>query len=342
MKYFTIHDSDFGDLEQYVIDENVTDINWNGKALWIDDLVKGRFCSKVILQNQFVSVLSQKISNSVNENFNKYYPLLEAETNKLRISIVHDAVTNTGYSLSIRKTPPIRRITKQSIYKGYCHPLLDKFMQACIKAKLSVIVSGTPGTGKTEYVKYLSQFIKEHHRVITIEDNLELRFSTINPYHDCVEFKVDENFNYEQAIKTSLRQRPDWIILSEARSREVEFLLESTTIGTGCITTIHAANTKSIPDRIISMLGRMRSGDKNVIFEAFDIGVLITRRIFDDKIERFIDEVCIYDRHLGKNNMFLIYKQGKFLHKTLPANFIKKFQQHNVDNPLLGGENNEK
>ncbi len=342
MKYLTIHDNDFGLLEPYIIDENVTDINWNGKALWIDDICNGRYCSDIKLDNQFVSVLSQKISNSVNENFNKYYPLLEAETNNLRVSIVHDTVTNTGYSLSIRKTPPVRRITTQSIQEGYCSLLLNEFMKACIEAKLSVIVCGVPGTGKTEYVKYLTKYIKQYHRVITVEDNLELRFSIINPNHDCIELKVDDDFTYKQAIKTSLRQRPDWIILSEARSREVAYLLESATIGTGCITTIHAPSVKMIPERIMSMLGRKQASDKDTIFTAFDVGVLIQRVIVNNTIVRRIEEVCLFDRSNGKNSTWVLYRNGKFVQYRIPKNFSQRLIEAGVENPLEKGGAYEK
>lgn len=334
MKYLTIVNEDFGPLLPFIVDANITDINWNGKDLWIDDVEKGRYLIPVKLDNKFISVFCQKISNAVNENFNKYYPLLEAETDNLRISIVHETVTNTGYSISIRKTPPIRKISKETIESGYCDDELDVFMQSCVKAGISIIVCGIPGTGKTEYIKYLTQYIDKKQRVITVEDNLELRYSLINPNHDCVELKVDSDFSYGQAIKTSLRQRPDWIVLSEARSREVQFLIESGSVGTGCMTTIHTDRATNIPDRIMNMLGTNSLDKENNIYTFFQVGVLIVKKELNGKIIRKVQEVCLFDREDGQNKIKVLYRDGLFLSRKIPISIVRKFKQHSIENPL--------
>ena len=103
----------------------------------------------------------------MNVQFNKNNPLLEAETDNLRISILHDSVTNTGISISIRKTPAVRRINRDSIVKDdYCNGDIDTFMENAIRAHCTVVVGGLPGVGKTEYVKYLTQFIPAYERYI--------------------------------------------------------------------------------------------------------------------------------------------------------------------------------
>lgn len=335
MKYLAVQDEDYGPLLPFIKDENITDINWNGKALWIDDIEKGRYYVDAKLSNKFISIFCQKISNAVNESFNKYYPLLEAETDTLRISIVHETVTNTGYSISIRKTPPVRKISKETIENGYCDLELDLFMQSCIKAGISIVVCGIPGTGKTEYIKYLTQYIDKKQRVITVEDNLELRYSLINPGHDCVELKVDTDFTYGQAIKTSLRQRPDWIVLSEARSREVQYLLESGSVGTGCMTTIHTDRATNIPDRIMNMLGANNGDKENNIYTFFQVGVLIVKKEVDGKIIRRVQEVSLFDREEGVNKIKVLYRDGAFLSRKIPISIVRKFKQYGIENPLL-------
>lgn len=68
-----------------------------------------------------------------------------------------------------------------------------------------------------------SQFIPANERVITIEDTLEIRYAETNPGKDCIEMKVSEDvFGYSEAIKSCLRMNPKWIMLSEARSKEVK------------------------------------------------------------------------------------------------------------------------
>ena len=97
--------ADFGVLMDYIRKESVTDINWNGTALWIDDLYKGRYKSGIILSDEYLQRFSAKLSNVVSRQFNKYSPILEAETAELRISVIHQEVANTGTVLSIRKIP---------------------------------------------------------------------------------------------------------------------------------------------------------------------------------------------------------------------------------------------
>ena len=111
---WTLKDEHFGPLLEYVQDDNVTDIDFNGTDVWIDDLTKGRYKSDIILTPQFIEQFSTRIADLVSRAFNQYNVLLEAETETLRISIIHESVANTGRSISIRKTPVIKRLSKNS------------------------------------------------------------------------------------------------------------------------------------------------------------------------------------------------------------------------------------
>ena len=207
MRKLSLPDRAFGDLLKYILDDNITDINWS-RELWINHLEKGRYkVNNFKLDDIFIKQFYTRISNLMNVQFNQNNPLLEAETENLRISILHDSVTNTGISISIRKTPAIRRINKDRlISEEYCTEEIDAFMENAIRAHCTVIVGGLPGVGKTEYIKYLTGYIPAYERVYTIEDNLELRYAAINPDKDCVEIKVSENFGYAEALKASKRQ----------------------------------------------------------------------------------------------------------------------------------------
>ncbi|MGB4660019.1 MAG: ATPase, T2SS/T4P/T4SS family, partial [Mobilitalea sp.] len=104
--------------------------------------------------------------------------------------------------------------------------------------------------------------MSESERVITIEDTPELHYREINPDKDCVELMVSEGFGYTKAIKTSLRQNPKWLMLSEARSVEVKYLLESLSTGIRGFTTIHTDDVRKIPDRILNMLESRMDADR--------------------------------------------------------------------------------
>ena len=101
---WNFQEDNFGELLPYVKDTNITDINYNGSDVWVEDLEKGILKTNVKLSQAFVEQFSTRIANMVSQQFNDVNNILEAETDTLRISIIHPSVTNTGYSISIRKT----------------------------------------------------------------------------------------------------------------------------------------------------------------------------------------------------------------------------------------------
>lgn len=340
MRKLSLPDRAYGQLLKYIVDDNITDINWS-QGLWINDLNKGRYkIEGFLLEDIFIQQFYTRISNLMNEQFNKNNPLLEAETDSLRISILHDSVTNTGISISIRKTPAIRRISRENIIESsYCNEIIDIFMQNAIRAHCTVIVGGLPGVGKTEYVKYLTNYIPAYERVYTIEDNLELRYSAINPGKDCVEIKVSDNFGYADALKASKRQLPTWVLLAEARGEEIKYLLENISAGVHCITTIHLDDVSKIPDRLRNM---GQSVNENDVYSFVDIGVQLQSVVREgQKITRHISQVMCLSRVNEKNEKLMIYEDGKLLTDQLPEDVMKKFKMAGIYNPFLGEKSSE-
>lgn len=333
MRKLSLPDRAFGQLLKYILDDNITDINWS-QGLWVNDLNKGRYkVEGFLLDDTFIQQFYTKISNLMNVQFNKNNPLLEAETDTLRVSILHDSVTNTGISISIRKTPAIRRINRDSIIKdSYCTEDIDCFMENAIRAHCTVVVGGLPGVGKTEYVKYLTGYIPAYERVYTIEDNLELRYAAINPGKDCVEIKVSDTFGYAEALKASKRQLPTWVLLAEARGEEVRYLLENISAGVHCLTTIHLDDAGKIPDRLRNMGQHINEND---VYSFIDLGVQIQSVVKEgERITRQISQVMCLSRHNEKNEKVMIYEDGKLLTKDIPEDIMRKFRLAGIKDPF--------
>ncbi len=345
-KKYLLNREDYGLLYNYVVDDNVTDINWNGRQLWIDDLSKGRYLAPEVLEPVFVERLSTLISNVVSVPYNRMSPVLEAETEELRISIVHGSVAHSGATISLRKIPAVRRMTSEDmIHSGYCDKEVRNFLVNCIRAHFNIAICGMPGAGKTELLKFLTQYIPDTERVITIEDTLEIHYQKINPNKDCVEMKVAEQFTYTDAIKACLRQLPKWIILSEARSVEVRYLLESLSTGTYGMTTLHTDDVRNIPDRIKNMAGGDVDSTRivNDTYRFINVGVLVKSIVNESgKITRRIEQIGVFDR-VGKsltqvdNEMAMIVENGYIINRILPKNLARKFKEAGLEDPL-GGE----
>ncbi len=295
---------DFGRLEEYVQDTQITDINFNGHHLWIDHLIKGRFLVADFQDSGFIDQLCSRIANLANLPFNASNCVVETETEELRISILHHSVSAFGNSLSIRKTPSILRLNDKLLIKQKYAPLaVLKMLKNCVKRKCNIMISGLPGVGKTEFLKYLTQNISASERVITIEDTLEIRYGFIHEKKDCVMLKVSDHFSYEDAIKASLRQRPDWILLSEVRGNEVRSLMQCISSGTKLISTIHAPTARHIPQRILQIYPDFSFSNENLrkmVYDTIDIGIHLEAYTDAKGIHRFIREIVSFS--LDENN----------------------------------------
>ena len=338
---FEISDTEkyFGPLYPFVVNDDITDIDLNDQKLfgeetflWLTNSQNMRYREKITLPESFIEQFTKRVANTVSRSFHKQSPVLEAETDTLRITIVHESVSVSGRSISIRKSLPYVRLTEENMVEdGYCSKEVLALLKNCVKARLNIVFCGEPAAGKTECAKFFSTFIPDNERVITIEDTLEWHYHEVNPEKDCVELKVNSTMDYTKAIKTCLRLNPKWIMVSETRSKEVVYLLECFSTGVRGMTTLHSDDVRNVPDRMLNMAGNERevTNMENDIYNFINVGVLLNRVEERDyggkhKIRRFIDQICFYDRENGKNRIFMLVENGKLLTNELPKHIQEK------------------
>lgn len=332
----------FGVLWKYIRQPDVTDVDYNGTDLWITDLKKGRYLAKEKLTETFIDAFTHNISNCVNKQFNNANKILEADTKELRISIIHPSAAVSGISICIRKSPSIVRNTITSMLQdNYCPKEILQLLINCVKSGMNFVFGGEPGAGKTECAKFFMQFIPKEDRVITIEDSLEIHYSDICPGADAVELRIGQGFDYTDAIKSSLRQNPKWLMLSEARSVEVTSLLEQWSTGVNGFTTIHLDDLRKLPDRIQNMMNNVNDAERmeNRIYRYVNVGILIRCiRQPGQKTRRYMDQVCFFSREESGNKIYMLVKDGELISKELPPEIQKKFRHAGIMEPYFCGE----
>ena len=165
----------FVPLYPYIIDDDITDVDYNGREVWITDCNNCRHvCPDLQLTESFIDQFTGRVANGVSKAFNRQNPILEAETASLRITIVHESVCMSGRSICIRKSLPYMRLDeRQMIADAYCSKDVLDLLLCCVAEHKNIVVVGEPGAGKTELCKFLSGFIPRDERVITIEDTME-------------------------------------------------------------------------------------------------------------------------------------------------------------------------
>lgn len=299
-KIENIHDPSFFGKIQYLIDDiNITDINCNSRSVWINHISKGRYqCHDITLGNEDIEKLAYKISNVENKQFNVVSPILEADFNDLRLQFTHQSFSTSGTSMSIRKTPCIARMSEEKMTnQEYCPKEVIQLFKNSVQSHMNFFIIGMTGDGKTELAKFLTSYIPNHERIITIEDTIELHLNQLYPSKDIVELKVNERVDYNTAIKSCMRMLPKWILLSEARGYEVKELIKSVSTGAKIITTLHTDHVLNIPKRILNMLeGNELANDKieNIIYQSVDIGVRVKADITDTKTFRYISQIAVF------------------------------------------------
>lgn len=335
----------FGLLLPYIQDNDITDINWANGQLIIDHIKKGRYKVDTVLTNEFLQQFSYHVGNieSVNSNLTPVQPVIEAEGNGLRIEIVHESVARNGRTISIRKSLPIVRLTDENMIEdGYCTREMQYLLKSMVLAQVNIAIAGNVGSGKTELLKYLTQTIPAMSRVVTIEDNLEVHYSVLNPQKDCVELKVNKSFDYIDALVTCLRLRTDWILLSEARSTEAKYLIENISTGNYSITTLHSDDVRKIPDRLRNMMDDPIAGEKiqNDAYSYMNFGVYVRKKqLLNGQIVRRIEQIACFGKGTdGTNICNLLVDNGKMLTNDLPlelTNEIKlKLERAGIQNPF--------
>lgn len=335
----------FGAFWKYLNMPDVTDVDYNGSKLWITDLKKGKYMADEEVSETFLNAFTHNISNCVNKPFNDANKILEADTRELRITIVHPAASTSGLSICIRKSPAIVRNTIEDMIKErYMPEKLLHLLLNCVKAKMNIVFGGEPGAGKTECAKFFMQFIPKEERVITIEDVLEIHYPDINLGADAMELRVTSGFSYTDAIKTCLRLNPQWLMLSEARSAEVTYLLESWSTGVCGFTTIHLDDLRKLSDRIQNMMENRIDSDRmeNRIYRYVNVGILIRkRREADGRVKRYVDQMCFYSREQHENKIYMIVKDGEFVSEELPEEILKRMEMAGIDEPFFCKELNQ-
>jgi len=314
-------------LFKYLKNDEITDVDWNGSDLWIKNI----YNESIMIPKEeheitpaFIQAFTTHVSNSVSKLFNQENCVLEAETEDYRIECVHEARAISGRCCCIRKTTRTPRMSYKYLIdsKYTISPILNLLINCCI-AKFNFMIAGEPGVGKTEFAKFLSLFIPDDQRVITIEDSPEWHYKELKPYADGIELQVNDDFSYTDALKTCMRLNPRRIFLSEVRSTEAKSLIECWSNGVKGFSTLHTDDARKIPDRILNMMPTRADAErlKNNVYENLDIGILINQKKDEDgKNHRYIEQVCFFERDIQKeeNKIYMIVEEGKIITQEIP------------------------
>lgn len=251
---------ELGVLQDLIDDSEITEIMVNGTdGIFIEKKGKLMKVPRKFETKEKLRQVIYRIVSDCNRVINDSSPIVDARLKDgARVNVVLDPVALNGPILTIRRFPE-KAITMEdlisfgSITKECCDYLKQRVMEG-----KNILVSGGTGCGKTTFLNVLSNFIPSDQRIITIEDSAELQIKNIpNLVRLETRNQNDTGCNeitIRDLIKSSLRMRPDRLIIGEVRSKETIDMLQAVNVGQSAMTTVHANSVKDVVSRLETMV----------------------------------------------------------------------------------------
>ncbi len=319
-------------LQPLVDDPSITEIMINGPHnVFVEQ--NGRLYKKDVsfgtnekLENVILNIVSK-----VNRTVNEANPIVDARLlDGSRVNVVLPPIALDGPTVTIRKFPEDPMTMEKLISYGSITPEVAELLERMVQAKYNIFISGGTGSGKTTFLNALSNYIPKDERVITIEDSAELQIKGVA---NLVRMET-RNANMEgkgevtirDLIRSSLRMRPERIVVGEVRGGEALDMLQAMNTGhDGSLSTGHSNSTKDMLSRLETMVisGNNIPIDaiRQQIASAIDIIIQLSR--LRDKSRRTLEITEVVD-----------YVDGKFI-----LNPLYKFVEHGEDKNgrIIGG-----
>jgi len=250
----------FGPLEILLKDQTISDILINGpQKVFVERRGKMTLSEVKFRDNEHLLQIIDRIVSKMGRRVDETCPMVDARLpDGSRFNAIIPPLALDGPSVSIRRfgSSPLK-LQNLIDFKAFT-PEMATFMEACIKSRLNVIISGGTGCGKTTLLNTLSSFIGNDERVITIEDAAELqlqqehivRLETRPP-----NIEGKGAITARDLVRNALRMRPERIIIGECRGGETLDMLQAMNTGhAGSMTTIHANTPRDAQARIETLV----------------------------------------------------------------------------------------
>jgi pilus assembly protein CpaF len=352
----------YGPLQPLLADPAVSEIMVNGtKAIYVEK--NGRLTQADIRFNdeQSLRKVINRIVAPLGRRIDESSPMVDARLpDGSRVCAVIPPLAVDGSSLTVRKFA-VKQFTAEDLIENGSASIESLYMiAACVHAKLNILVSGGTGSGKTTLLNVLSSFIPDNDRIVTIEDVVELQLRQ----HHVIRLETRPGnaegkgeVSIRDLVRTSLRMRPDRIVVGECRGGEALDMLQAMNTGhAGSLSTLHANTPRDAMTRLETMvlmagiefpiaairqqiagavdmvvqIGRLRDGSRRIT-QVCEIG-----RVKNDEIE--VTPIFDYDHSKGFDS------EGRSLGNLKPTGFRPTFVDHihdmgiEFEERIFGGE----
>ena len=322
-------------LQELIEDDSVTEIMVNGpESIFVERAGKLKKWEKGFTSREKLEDVIQQIVGRCNRVVNESMPIVDARLeNGARVNAVIRPVALNGPILTIRRFPehPITRfpdtpITMEKLIAlGSLPRECAEFLETLVKARYSMVIGGGTGSGKTTFLGALSNYIPKDERLITIEDNAELKIQGVQNLVrlEAKMANVDggTSITIRDLIRTALRMRPDRIVVGEVRGGEAVDMLQALNTGhEGSLSTAHANSAVDMLSRLetMTLMGVELPLEAIRRQIASGVDILIHLGRMRDKSRKVLEitEVCGFEEHEIKTRTLYRWQEGRGLVQT--------------------------
>ncbi len=321
----------FGPLQPLLDDPDISEVMVNGpKNIYVERRGKLIKTNVVFENDEAVVRVIEKIITPLGRRIDAESPTVDARLpDGSRVNAVIQPCAIDGSAITIRKFKKDKLTVAQMISYGSLTQNMADFIQACVKTKLNIVISGGTGSGKTTLLNVLSGFIPDDERIVTIEDAAELKLQ-----QDHVVRLETRPANAEgkgmvsirELVKNSLRMRPDRIIVGECRGGEALDMLQAMNTGhDGSLTTLHANTPRDALSRLETMS----------LMSGMDLPLKVIREQIASAIDLIIQQSRLKD---GTRKVTSITEVSGMEGDTIVMSEIFKFDQTGItsDGRVIG------
>ena len=311
----------FGLLDTIIKDDTITEVMINGpKDIFIEQNGRLSRLDKQFESERRLEDIIQRIVGLAGREVNQANPICDTRLpNGSRVNVVLPPIALCGPTLTIRKfSKDPMTIEKLIEYGSLTREIADK-LELLVKAKYNIFICGGTGSGKTTFLNALSNYIPKDERVITIEDSAELQIVGVA---NLVRLETRNanaagQITIRDLIKSSLRMRPERIVVGEVRGGEALDMLQAMNTGhDGSLSTGHANSTRDMLSRLETMVlqgapGLPLEAIRQQIASAVDIIIHLSRLRDKTRKTMEITEVVGYRDGQIKLNPLYVFEEDK-------------------------------
>lgn len=297
----------FGLLDTIIKDDSITEVMINGpQNIFIEQNGRLQKLDKQFESQRRLEDVIQRIVGLAGREVNQANPICDTRLpDGSRVNVVLPPIALCGPTVTIRKFSKSPMTIERLIqYGSITQEIADK-LELLVRAKYNIFISGGTGSGKTTFLNALSNYIPHDERVITIEDSAELQIANIDNLVSLETRNANAagagQITIRDLIKSSLRMRPERIIVGECRGGEALDMLQAMNTGhDGSLSTGHANSTEDMLSRLETMVLQGAAGlpleaIKQQIASAVDIIIHLSRLRDKSRKTMEITEVVKYE-----------------------------------------------